>query len=112
MPTLGYDWQLPYVPGQSKANALVYDSVLRLANQMDVVIQYDENMQSAFFEYVDNTNLQHIVWFKDARSINSSLQILKSYGINGIGIWNILYYFAQMWLVINAQYQIVKLTDL
>lgn len=112
MPTIGYDWQLPYVPGQSKANALVYDSVLSLANQMDAVIQYDENTLSAFFEYADNDHFQHIVWFKDARSIDSSLQILQSYGINGIGIWNILYYFAPMWLVINTQYQIVKLANL
>lgn len=109
LPTLGYDWQLPYVPGQSRANALNFDSVLELAGQMNVVIQYDENTLSAFFEYVDINNQQHIVWFRDARSIDASLKILQSYGIEGIGIWNIMYYFSQMWLVINTQYQIRKI---
>jgi len=109
LPTFGYDWQLPYVPGQSSANALNFDSVLELASQMNAVIKYDEDSLSAFFEYVDISNQQHIVWFKDARSIDSSLKILQSYGIEGIGIWNIMYYFSQMWLVINTQYQIVKI---
>lgn len=108
LPTLGYDWQLPYVQGQSKANVLNFDSALALASQMNAVIKYDGNTLSAFFEYVDNRNRQHIVWFNDARSIDSSLKILQSYGIKGIGIWNVMYYFTQMWLVINTQYQIEK----
>jgi spore germination protein len=100
LPTLGYDWQLPYVEGKTKANALNFDSVLALASQMNAVINYDENSLSAYFEYVDINNDQHIVWFKDARSIDASLKILKSYGIKGVGIWNIMFYFTQMWLVI------------
>lgn len=111
LPTLGYDWQLPYVPGRSKANALNFDSALALAAQMKAVIQYDENTLSAYFEYTDINNQQHIVWFKDARSIDTSLKILQSYGIKGIGVWNIMYYFAQLWLVINTQYQIEKIED-
>lgn len=111
LPTLGYDWELPYIPGQSRVNALNFDSVLTLAIQMNAVIYYDESTLSAYFEYVDNNNRQHIVWFKDARSIDSSIKILRSYGINGIGIWNIMYYFWQMWLVINTQYQIEKVEN-
>jgi spore germination protein len=112
LPTFGYDWRLPYVPGVSKANALNYESVIRLAKEMNAVINYDETILSAYFEYTDEDNLKHIVWFKDARSIDSSIQILKSYGISGIGIWNIMYYFHQLWLVINTQYEIEKGIDL
>lgn len=105
---MGYDWPLPYIPGSTRANALNYDSVLALAYQVNAVINYDESTLSAYFEYIDNLNQPHIVWFKDARSINTSLQILKSYGIEGIGIWNIMYYFSEMWLVLNTQYEIIK----
>lgn len=109
LPTLGYDWQLPYVPGRSRAKALNFDSALTLARQMNAVINYDETNQAAYFEYVDNLFNQHIVWFRDARSIDNSVKILQSYGIEGVGIWNIMYYFNQLWLVINTQYQIVKI---
>lgn len=27
---------------------------------------------------------------------------------SGVGIWNIMFYFPQMWLVINSQYEIEK----
>lgn len=109
MPTLGYDWQLPYAAGISRANALNYDSVMALARLVNAVIHYDDTTLSAYFEYVDYNNQPHIVWFKDARSINSSLQILQSYGIKGIGIWNLLYYFSELWLIVNTQYQIIKI---
>lgn len=108
IPTLGYDWQLPYVAGVTRANVLNFDSVLTLARETNAVINYDEKTLSSYFEYVDINGNQHIVWFKDARSIDSSIKILLSYGINGIGFWNIMYYFTQLWLVINSQYQIVK----
>jgi spore germination protein len=108
LPTVAYDWQLPYIAGQTKANALNFSSALALAVQMNAVINYDEASLSAYFLYDDVLSNQHIVWFKDARSIDSSIKILQSYGIEGIGIWNIMYYFHQMWLVINTQYQIKK----
>lgn len=106
--TLGYDWKLPYIPGVSKANALTFNSVMTLAREMEAVIYYDESLLSAYFEYSDFDNIKHIVWFKDARSINSSLQLLSGYGIKGVGIWNIMCFFHQLWLVINTQYEIDK----
>ncbi len=108
LPTIAYDWQLPYIQGQSKANALNYSSAISLAVQTNAVINYDEASLSAYFEYSDLLGNQHIVWLKDARSIDSSIKILQSYGIEGIGIWNIMYYFHQLWLVINTQYQVRK----
>ncbi len=109
IPTLGYDWPLPYIDGKSQANVLNFDSVLSLARQMNAVIHFDEACLSAYFEYTSFNDVKHIVWFKDARSIDASLKILKKYGISGIGVWNIMYYFNQMWLVINSQYQIEKM---
>ncbi len=109
IPTIAYDWQLPYVEGQSKANALNFSSAISLAVQTNSVIHYDEASLAAYFEYTDLLGNQHIVWLKDARSIDSSIKILQSYGIEGIGVWTIMYYFDQMWLVINTQYQIKKL---
>lgn len=110
LPTFGYDWRLPYVPNVSKANAMNYTSILALARETNAVIHYDETILSAYFEYTDLDSIQHIVWFKDARSIDSSLKILKDRGIQGVGIWNIMYYFNQLWLVINTQYKIEKLS--
>jgi len=109
LPIIGYDWQLPYESGISRANSLTTDAAIALASEVGAVIQYDETSQSPFFEYVDNSSgisKQHIVWFKDARSIDAIVSLVPAYGFQGIGIWNIMYFFSQMWLVINSQYEI------
>lgn len=103
---IGYDWKLPYEPDTSKATALTFDRALALANDVNAVIQYDEEHQAAYFEYEDLSGFQHIVWFKDARSIDALVKLVLGYKFHGIGIWNIMQYFSQMWLVINTQYEI------
>jgi len=50
------------------------------------------------------------VWFKDARSIDSLVNLVPEYGFKGVGIWNIMQLFSQMWLVINSEFEIEKLS--
>jgi spore germination protein len=108
---IGYDWQSPYVLGITKANSLTTDAAIELAVQTGSIILFEENSKAAFFEYytpVMGVQMEHIVWFSDARTIDALIKIVPEYGIQGAGIWNIMHYFAQMWLVINSQYGIIK----
>ncbi|HWT27350.1 MAG TPA: LysM peptidoglycan-binding domain-containing protein [Mobilitalea sp.] len=107
---LGYDWQLPYKEG-SRARSLSCITAISLANDLKASIKYNEALQTPYFEYTDNSSgepIRHIVWFKDARSVAATLSLLQNYGLQGIDIWNIMYFFPQMWAVINSQYEIVK----
>lgn len=109
---LGYDWELPYIIGYSKAVLLTPNSALTLAREVGATIQFDDISQTPFFEYIDNRSgvpFRHIVRFIDARSIDAMLNLVVDYAIKGVGIWNIMDYFAQTWLVINSQYEIVKI---
>ncbi len=110
---IGYDWELPYVNGISRAISLTFDAIIQLAAEENAVIQFHEPSQSPFFEYIDDTtgvNISHIVWFKDARSINAYVNTVTEFNMQGIGIWNIMKFFAQFWMVINTQYEIEKIT--
>jgi spore germination protein len=112
MPIIGYDWELPYTIGITKANSLTLESAIALAGEVGAVIQFDEDSQTPYFRYVDKksgASLRHIVWFIDARSINAIVQLAVEYGFRGTGIWNIMNYYPQMWLVINTQYEIETL---
>jgi len=77
---------------------------------------FDVTAQAPYFFYVDSTTppKQHIVWFKDARSIEAITKSATAYGLQGGGIWNIMKFFAQMWFIINTQFEIEKIpiTDL
>jgi spore germination protein len=110
IPTLGYIWEHPLEDGFFRSNSITVDSAINLARDVGAIIQFDEPSQTPYFLYVDtgNSNVQYIVWFVNAITINSVLKSLLEKGLSKIGIWNIMTYFPHLWLVINSQYKIVK----
>ena len=111
IPVLGYIWELPYVAGFSSSNILSRDNVYNLAINVGATIQFDEVSQTPFFifENTSNNNIQYIVWYIYAITFDSLMRLLIEKGIASTSVWNIMSYFAQLWLVINSQYKIVKL---
>lgn len=107
IPTIGYDWELPFSAGFSSVYSFTYERAVDLARIFNAIIQFDEKSQTPYFLYTEN-NTQHIVWFIDARSINALLDLVIKYNYHGSGIWNITIYNPQLWLIINSQYEIEK----
>ena len=108
---IGYDWQSPYIIGVTKANSLTTDAAIELALQTGATISFDNVSMAPYYEYtvyIAGIQIRHTVWFTDARSIDALVGFVPAFGIQGVGIWNIMNYFAQMWLVINSTYQINK----
>lgn len=108
IPTIGYDWELPFLAGLSSINVLSYDGAVDLAREYNVSIEFDELSQTPYFTY-DVNNSHHIVWFIDARSINGLLDLVIKYNLHGSGIWSITVYNPQLWLIINSQFNIEKI---
>lgn len=112
LPVIGYDWPLPYISGYTKANAITTDTAIQTAAYEKVPIQYNEISQAPFYFYNAGKQSIHNVWFKDARSINAISSLVPQYGLEGLSIWNLMYFFTQMWLVLNNEYDIEKIPDL
>jgi spore germination protein len=111
-PLISYDWALPYIQGESQANSLTIDASLSLAYDKKAIIQFDDVSQTPFFVYTQLFNglsTQHIVWSIDARTISALVELISELGLSGAGLWNVMIYFHQLWLVINSQYEIEKL---
>jgi spore germination protein len=104
---IAYDFELPYVEGESLVSSLSDPAALSLASQYNSVINYDEETKFSYFLY-KIAGVDHFVWFRDARQLNATLELVEEYGLGGITIWNIMNYF-RIWLMINTQYKIVKL---
>jgi spore germination protein len=112
IPIIGYDWELPYVAGFSKASALTLKSVIDIARDADAVIEFDEISQTPYIRYNEPPlEIQHIIWFIDARTIRSLTDLVTEYHLSGTGVWNIMVYYPQLWLVINSQYEIEKIIE-
>lgn len=108
--TIGYDWELPYVSGISNINTISFNNVIRHALSHGATIQFDPISQTPFFNYAVNAYENHIVWFVDAQSINATLDLISKYGLAGISIWNLTVFNPQLWLIVNSQYDIEKIS--
>ncbi|HAN20137.1 MAG: glycoside hydrolase [Clostridiales bacterium GWF2_36_10] len=97
----GYDFVLPYVPGESKATSISLIQANELAVRTGATIMYDEQAQAPFFRYFEN-GVEHIVWYEDARSISARLQLMKTYNLRGALYWNLNRPNPQNLVVINA----------
>lgn len=102
----GYDWTLPFVQGESFAQALSPQRALAIAREQQVAIQYDETAQAPFFEYIDDEKNEHIVWFEDARSIQAKFDLIRRLQLRGIAYWKLGLQFPQNWLLLDDQFSI------
>ena len=111
-PLLGYDWELPYIQGYSKANAITLDAAIELALITKTSILFDEVSKTPFYEFsveVSGRKDEHIVWFVDARTIDEIIKLVLDDRLGGTGLWNIMNFDPQLWLIINSNFMIKKL---
>src|SRR5699024_12657205 len=103
-----YDWTLPFVQGESFARAISPQQAIAIAREHGVEIQFDETAQAPFFNYIDTEDLEHIVWFEDARSIQAKFDLIKLLNLKGITYWKLGISFAINWLLLENNFSIEK----
>lgn len=111
MPNYAYDWTLPFSNGDS-AMAITNSRALELALDKGATIMFDNRAQSPYFNYLDEMNRNHIVWFDDARSINARLQLINKYNLAGVSYWTINNFYPANWAVLSYNFDIKKLSNL
>ncbi len=109
VPNYSYDWALPFIQGETQAEALSNQESLLRASQVGAVIEFDEESQSPFYSYTDENGVEHIVWFDDVRSMNSKLRLIMEFDLAGAGVWQIMNFFPGLWMVINSIYEVEKI---
>lgn len=103
IPNYAYDWPLPYQRGTTAAQTIGNVQAVDIARRYGATIQFDENAQSPYFSYTDSKT-EHIVWFEDARSIQSKLELVKEYRLLGAGWWSLMRPFRANWLLTDNMY--------
>lgn len=106
IPNYAYDWALPFVQGESMAEAITNQEAIARAARYGVTIEFDEAAQAPFYYYTDEQGVQHVVWFDDARSMNAKLGLIPEFQIRGAGVWQIMNFFPALWMVVNELFNI------
>ncbi len=105
IPNYGYDWTLPFEQGVSRARTVSSLKAVQTAIENDAVIRYDERAQSPYFHYFKDGK-EHEVWFEDVRSMQAKFDLVKEYGLRGMGYWQIMNLFRANWLLLADQFWI------
>ncbi len=105
VPNYGYDWILPFVRGESQAVTIGHVEAVQIAIANSVPIQYDEVAQSPFFLY-EREGVMHEVWFEDVRSLERKYDLIREFGLRGMGVWQIMRLFRAMWFLYEDMFEI------
>lgn len=107
IPNYGYDWPLPYVRGTTRAQTLGTQEAIQLAIDHGVPILFDETAKSPYFRYWQY-GIQHEVWFEDVRSLKAKFDLVKEYGLSGVGYWQLMRFFRANWLMLDELFTIQR----
>ena len=107
IPNYGYDWKLPFERGVTKARTIGNVEAVQIAIEKKAEIFFDERAMSPYFHYWENGE-EHEVWFEDVRSMQAKFELIKEYGLNGAGYWQIMRLFRANWLLLDWQFDIIK----
>ena len=90
LPNYGYDWPLPYERGRTVARTIGSMEAVDMARRNGTNIIFDNPSRSPWFQYTDEGGTAHVVWFEDVRSWQAKFDLVKRYGLTGIGIWTVM----------------------
>ena len=106
MPNYAYDWTLPFQEGRAAEILSISEAVLR-ADNLGAEIQFNENSQAPFYEYLQN-GINHIVWLENARSTAARLQLVNDFNLGGLSYWTVNQFYEQNWRVVDSMFNIRK----
>lgn len=84
----GYNWSIPYKP-VTVASAISNQDAIKTATKYQSPIQYSKEYKSPFFQYRDQGGQMHEVWFEDVRSMSEKMVLVRKFGLQAIGAWQL-----------------------
>ena len=103
IPNYGYDWPLPFVRGSTVATTIGNVEAVQIAIQNGASIQFDPIAQSPYFNYEED-GILHEVWFEDVRSIQAKFDLVKEFGLRGVGYWQLMRWWRANWLLLEDNF--------
>lgn len=88
VPLYGYDWLIPYKPG-TIGTAISNQRAVETAMKHQAAIHYSEQDRSPYFRYTDEQGRTHEVWFEDVRSMSEKMVLVREFGLQAIGAWQL-----------------------
>jgi poly-beta-1,6 N-acetyl-D-glucosamine synthase len=96
----GYDW-----PQHGPATAITYQQALTTARESDGKIDFDNDSYNLHYNYYDDDDKPHEVYFMDAATTFNSLRFATEYGLAGTALWRLGSEDSRIWKFYNHDMQ-------
>lgn len=84
IPSYGYDW-----PDTGKGEDITYVEAAVTAKESEGNILFDNNGYNCTYEYWDDNEVHHTVWFADAATDFNLMRIATQYDLAGVAVWRL-----------------------
>jgi peptidoglycan-N-acetylglucosamine deacetylase len=81
----GYDW----TEGENQAEEVTCQKALITARESDAKVTFDPDSQTPYFEYDEEDESHHTVWFLDAVTAYNQMRAASGYKPAGFAIWRL-----------------------
>ena len=96
----GYDWTM--VRKAPPAQSLSFEESLVTAQESDATISFDSDALDPQYEYFDEKNQRHVVWFLDAVSSYDEIVEADRMGMAGVVLWRLGAEDPTLWTIFGA----------
>ena len=93
----GYDWTMSKSGKPVSAKSVSYQQALTLARTYEGEIDFNNDSYNLDFNYNDDDDNDHKVYFTDAATTFNALRFASEYGLSGVSLWFLGYEDSRMW---------------
>jgi cellulose synthase/poly-beta-1,6-N-acetylglucosamine synthase-like glycosyltransferase/peptidoglycan/xylan/chitin deacetylase (PgdA/CDA1 family)/spore germination protein YaaH len=97
----GYDW----AEGKTEANELTFQEAVISARDSDAKIVFDPASRTPMFEYDDEDDTHHAVWFLDAVTAFNQMRAASGFRPAGFGVWRLGSEDPSIWTMLGGSPQ-------
>ena len=84
IPTYGYDW-----PDGDEGLDVTYQESVVTAKESEGKIDFDNDSFNLDFDYYDDNDHHHQVWFADAATCFNTMRLAADYNTSGVALWRL-----------------------
>ncbi len=107
MPNCCNDWQM-INPTESISRSLSLSEAGALRQSMNAEVQFDPQLHTTYFEYLDATGVHHVICSNGAEGVRETLQLIGDYNLCGASYSKICMYTLESFQATAVMFEIRK----
>ncbi|HEY1928796.1 MAG TPA: glycosyltransferase [Caulobacteraceae bacterium] len=108
----GYDWTLADKKGPASAHAVGFYDATQTAHDANAQVSLDDDSLNPTFEYQDDDDRKHVVWFLDVATFFNQMKVADAYRPQGYALWRMGAEDPSVWNYLHQPYGIEKAAGL